>query len=90
MERWALKSLNDQNLPWENAMQNAAEELGLNKAELATLISANEPFNDLIYALGIYRTWRKAKFEREKYIKLYGLEKLAKEREKMKKKRVNP
>ena len=90
MVRWAKKSLNDPNLPWENTMQNAAEELGLNKAELATLIYANKPFDDLAYALGIYENWRRAKFEREKYIKKFGLEKLAKEREKMKKKRVKP
>ncbi|MFQ6071984.1 MAG: hypothetical protein ACE5KT_04685 [Methanosarcinales archaeon] len=27
---WAEKSMADPNLPWETAMQNAAEELGLN------------------------------------------------------------
>ncbi|MFQ6120896.1 MAG: hypothetical protein ACE5KE_13565 [Methanosarcinales archaeon] len=87
MVRWAKKSLNDHSLPWEKAMQNAAEELGLNKAELATLIYANKPFDDLAYALGIYETWRMAKFERDRVIKEFGLEKLAKERERMKKKK---
>lgn len=72
---WAEKSLEDPNLPFEVAMKNAADELGLNKAEFTTLIFARECFDDVGYALGIYRSWREAKFEPEKIIKEFGWDK---------------
>ncbi|MFQ6072576.1 MAG: hypothetical protein ACE5KT_07755 [Methanosarcinales archaeon] len=63
---------------WDDAMDRAANELGLNKAEFVTLIFGREQFNDVAYALGIYRSWREAKFEPEKVIKKFGLERMKK------------
>lgn len=62
VENWALKSLNDPKLHWEDAMQNAAKELGLNKAEFVTLIFGNEPFDDLAYYIDISKTIREGRF----------------------------
>lgn len=72
---WANKSLNDPDLPWETAMTNAANELGLNRAELSALIAGNEPFKDLVYGLGIYENWRRAKFEMDQVRKEFGWDK---------------
>ncbi|MFQ6063722.1 MAG: hypothetical protein ACE5J9_11210, partial [Methanosarcinales archaeon] len=66
---WAKKSLKDPNIPWDVAMKNAADELGLNKAEFTVLIFGRDPFDDVGYALGIYETLRECKFEPEKLIK---------------------
>ncbi|MFQ6056059.1 MAG: hypothetical protein ACE5J3_08780 [Methanosarcinales archaeon] len=46
---WANKAVKDQNLSWDDAMNSACKELGINRAELVTLIYANEPFEDLAY-----------------------------------------
>ncbi|HID28351.1 MAG TPA: hypothetical protein EYP22_11205 [Methanosarcinales archaeon] len=48
-EDWAEKSMADPDLPWETAMNNAAEELGLNKEELVALVFGREVFNSLAY-----------------------------------------
>ncbi|HID26726.1 MAG TPA: hypothetical protein EYP22_02630 [Methanosarcinales archaeon] len=58
----------DPNLPWETAMQNAAEELGLNKAEFVTLISGRDVFNSLAYGLSSYKTQTRLKYEREEFL----------------------
>lgn len=36
-------------LSWVDAMESASKELGINRAELVTLIYGNEPFEDLAY-----------------------------------------
>ncbi|HID26608.1 MAG TPA: hypothetical protein EYP22_02020 [Methanosarcinales archaeon] len=45
---------------------SVANELGLNKAEFVALIFGREQFNDVAYALGIYKTMRMAKIEKER------------------------
>ncbi|MFQ6056323.1 MAG: hypothetical protein ACE5KT_10445 [Methanosarcinales archaeon] len=64
--RWARRSINDPDLLWDTAMANAADELGVNKAEFVTLIFGCEPLEDVAYAFGLYRNWKKAKIERIK------------------------
>jgi len=65
---WAERSLEDPDLPWETAMNNAASELGLTRAELIVLTAGNDPFKDLTYGLDIYKTLRSLKFEPEEYL----------------------
>ncbi|MFQ6084613.1 MAG: hypothetical protein ACE5WD_14840 [Candidatus Aminicenantia bacterium] len=58
-------------------MKSAAEELGLNKAELVALIYGNEQFSDLAYGLSIYKNLRSLEFEREKFLgKLFKTKKI--------------
>lgn len=73
--KWARKSLKDPKLTWDTAMDNAAEEIGLNTDEFYTLVYAREPFKNLAYGLGIYEHRRMAKFEFEKIRKEYGWDK---------------
>lgn len=63
-------------MPWQTAMDNAADELGLNRAEFVTLIFGCEPLNDVAYALGIYETMREGRFEKERIIKEFGFDKM--------------
>ncbi|MFQ6120780.1 MAG: hypothetical protein ACE5KE_12970 [Methanosarcinales archaeon] len=65
---WAKKSMEDQNLQWETAMKNAAEELGLNRAELVALVFGRDVFNSLAYGLSSYETQRRLKYERKKFL----------------------
>ncbi|MFQ6055422.1 MAG: hypothetical protein ACE5KT_07770 [Methanosarcinales archaeon] len=62
-------------MPWDDAMDMIANELGLNKAEFVTLIFGNEQFDDVAYAIGIYKTMRMANFERDKVAEILGLKK---------------
>ncbi|MFQ6063640.1 MAG: hypothetical protein ACE5J9_10770 [Methanosarcinales archaeon] len=48
---WSNKAVDDKNLSWDEAMNSACKELGINRAELATLLYGNEPFEDITRAM---------------------------------------
>lgn len=53
---WANKAVDDPTLSWDNAMDLVCKELGINKAEFATLIYGNERFKDLAIVMGHLET----------------------------------
>jgi len=72
IENWVNKSLKDQDLPYDTALQKAAEELGLNKAEFVTFVYGREQFHDMAYYIDLSETIREGRFEKDKILKRLG------------------
>ncbi|MFQ6071323.1 MAG: hypothetical protein ACE5KT_01290 [Methanosarcinales archaeon] len=69
IENWVNKSLKDKDLPYDTALQKAAEELGLNKAEFVTLVYGRDQFHDMAYYIDLSEAIREGRFEKDKIIK---------------------
>lgn len=52
---WSKKAVDTPSLSWDEAMNSMCKELGINRAELATLLIGNEPFDDITSAMLFFR-----------------------------------
>ncbi|MFQ6119164.1 MAG: hypothetical protein ACE5KE_04655 [Methanosarcinales archaeon] len=72
--RWAYKYRDTPDMSWDDMMEGAAKELGLNTIELYTLIFGNEPFKELAAGISMIKNlkWIESEEGTKMVRKLFG------------------
>ncbi|MFQ6071361.1 MAG: hypothetical protein ACE5KT_01480 [Methanosarcinales archaeon] len=73
VSKWAYKYRDTPDLTWDEAMNGAAKELGLNNIELITLLYGNEPFKELVSGILMIKNLKRLEVEGEELMRrLFG------------------